>query len=144
MGLFGRGQEKPPPSTMAYLQELRSLVENLSSEVRTLRLELSAQSDLVTKRMRRAVAAERAVERNQERPLAGTPVAVTPAPPPPPVVASGARARASRNARRVAPPPTGLHLSLPRTAPGPRTSPRRSDGTDPHALETWPGRAVRW
>lgn len=54
-------------------------VETLRSEVRTLRLELAAQSDLVTKRMRRAVAAERAVERNQEPDDEAAPE--TPAPP---------------------------------------------------------------
>lgn len=45
-----------------------------------LRAELALTSDLVAKRMRRAVAAERAVERNQERaPDEGSAPAVTPA-----------------------------------------------------------------
>lgn len=110
MPLFGRRQVPPEPGLVAQVMELRSLVENLSSEVRTLRFELAAQSDLVTKRMRRAVAAERAVERNQDREGA------TDAAPPSPIEPPARRlnlwgARGRRLARRQlaahATPPNG-------------------------------------
>lgn len=83
---------------MAQVLELRSLVENLRSEVRQLGAELSLQSDLVTKRMRRAVAAERAVERHQEQRVeesgaAPEPATATPARPP---SLWGARGRIAR------------------------------------------------
>ena len=106
MRLFGR-REVEPPGLVIQVAELRSLLENLSSEVRTLRAELAIQSDLVTKRMRRAIAAERAVERNQELregvPVAPPARAETPAPPARRLSMWGARARiATRAARALA------------------------------------------
>lgn len=98
MGLFSRSKVEPEPGLVAQVMELRSLVENLASEVRQLRLELAAQSDLVTKRMRRAVAAERAVERHQEQRAGDAGAAPVPQPATPgrPLSMWGARGRIAR------------------------------------------------
>lgn len=99
--LFGRGKVESESSLGAQVLDLGTRIAALESEVRMLRAELALTSDLVAKRMRRAVAAERAAERNQERaPDEGSAPAVTPARR---LNMWGARARIA--ARRGAPRP---------------------------------------
>ena len=111
--MFSRSKALPE-SVVLQLDAVRSLVENLRSEVHTLRLELAAQGDLVTKRMRRAVAAERAVERNEDRGAQG----VTPAPETPgkrPALWGARRRIADRHAAAAARDGTGVAAGSPTT-----------------------------
>ncbi len=99
MGLFGRREDAPSPSLGAQVLDLGARIGAVESELRSLRGEVSLTSDLVAKRMRRAVAAERVVERtvarNQEESANGV------APPPPARRSAAWGARARIRARRA-------------------------------------------
>ncbi len=95
MALFGRGKVEAP-DTAERLSRLEAEVSRLASALRLLEVEQGTVHDQVRKWMRRAVAAERAAERNQE-PDGAEP----PAPPVMPRVITGVRARRmARLARR--------------------------------------------
>jgi hypothetical protein len=102
--LFSRSKPDAP-GLAAQVFQLQAEVNALRSLVDVLRVEAATMSDLVTKRMRRAVAAERAVERHQERAGDSSPASTPPVTPAPPPVGNlwGARARiAARKAREAA------------------------------------------
>lgn len=80
MNLFRRRQAEPEPTLLAMIADLQAQVTGCLSQVRALESEQITLHDQVRKWMRRAVAAERAVARNQEPDGApALPVAAPPA-----------------------------------------------------------------
>lgn len=101
---FGQRQVSTPP-VEERLSRLEAELARLQSALRQLETEQVTMHEQVRRWMRRAVAAERAAERNQERPsVVEPPEAATPVPPPRRMW--GARERIAARRLRSAPTPT--------------------------------------